>query len=488
MERIILEGLIVDQQLSFLNAGQLFDTLHQRHTDSMMQLIPHNQSMQAMTLFEENAPNPGRLIKYQEESLSTVRASSESERLAIVRRVSSPYIDLLLERWTRILEIRRSQQPRVDEDESSEEEEGSPIASHSNGIHSPLGPILTHIDENLPEPVPRSNLTSPIPIPVQERVRRAYGPGSPTSPLAPQATSWTGAGRSPSYFPAPPVRPPASAGNSPRASFSSKGAVPPQFVSPIMQSPRTFSSPRSVAPPVASPQPSATPPLKPKIYWRLRMGDKFWDFENEVPVNSNTNLDPSQIQEERRIYTDILGKFVSQEAIEDMKYRYERVNADMGDGRRTNLQTLFCIRRALTFAEVEALVRRTQQRFEQRFKKPRPNPHLDRTVSSPLPQPGLYLQTPVDHHRSSSRKSRDYYDDYDRPRSSRSSGASHESDTDTDRSGDRKHSQRDSSSSSKRKSGSEPKNRQTAKNMRNVAAGAGFAALLEGVVESLGAI
>lgn len=488
MERMHLESLVIEQQLSLLTSGRLFEFLKQRHAESELELIPQDDVMQAMTLFEENASNPSRLVLYQEPTLSSIKSSDETETLALVRRVSSPYIDYLLDRWTRLQEIRRTQQPTVDSDYSSDEE-NAPSAVHSNGLHSPIGPVLTHIDEE-PESMPSTQRNTPSPIPIPDRIRRAYGPASPTSPEIQQPKSWSS--RSSSYFPAMPVRPPASAGSSPQ---TRAGAPFP----PSSKAQQTFPPPTRppAAPSVSSPlAPSSVPgqvpaSMKPKILWRLRMGSHCWDFENERATNSNTPLDPSQVQEDRHVSTEIMARFVSEEAIQEQKYRYDRVQVDTGDGRRTKMEPLFLIRKVLTFAEVDALVQRTQQRYEQRYKRSRPIPHFDRSASAPLPAPGAaYLKAPPDPHRGHSKSSGRRHHEEREPRSS----VSNDSDTDTDLSAaaasGKRRSRKGSRSSARGSSAGETnsKGRKTALNMRNVAAGAGFAALLEGVAEGLGAI
>ncbi|KAF2094041.1 hypothetical protein NA57DRAFT_60690 [Rhizodiscina lignyota] len=460
LEKMQLECLVVEQQLSFLRAAQLFDIYHRRHADSGLQLIPLDQSAQALTLFEEHAPNPSKLSKYQDSTLVGTRAANETERLAMVRRASSPYIDYLLERWTRLLEIRRSQQPRVDSDDSSDDET-PPGTTYSNGLKSPPGPILTHIDEEEDE-VTRSTPTSPIGIP--ERMRRPRAPMSPTSP-----SSWNG--RTASYFPAPPVKPPSSTGSSPRTSFSAS------------------STPR----PVRQPNPEQVQDGRKSIHWRLRVGNKYWDHENERVINSNTQLDPSQVHVEKNSGTDILATYASETAIEDMGYSFDRVKVPRNDGGQTKMETLYCIRRALTFPEVEALVGRSNRLWEQRYKKPRPqlsHPALDRSVSSPLPIPGLAsasrLQTPRDYHRSTARSTSQRRDEY-RPRSSRSSPSNTSNTSDSDRDGPTVSRSRDGSRSSTRSRrdshGSSKKGSKTGSNLSKVAAGAGVAALLEGLFE-----
>lgn len=324
LERMQLESLVVEQQLAFLHASQLFEVYHHLHSDPGLQLIAMDETAQAMTLFEEFAPNPSKLITYQDPNLvAAAKAKNETERLAMVRRASSPYIDYLLERWTRIVEIRRSQQPTVDSDDSSGEDV-RPGPKHSNGVRGAPGPILTHIDEDDEPMITSSPMTSTpaSPVGIPERTRRPRGPMSPTSP-----SSWNG--RSSSYFPAPPVKPPASAGTSPRVSFSSSN------------------TPR----PVMLPNPPQAPAQdgKKRIQWRLCLGGHYWDHENERVVNSNTQLDPSQVPADKNASTDILASYISEEAIEDLGYHYTRVSIPKNDSRQTKFETLYRIRRALLF-------------------------------------------------------------------------------------------------------------------------------------------
>jgi hypothetical protein len=90
-----------------------------------------------------------------------------------------------------------------------------------------------------------------------------------------------------------------------------------------------------------------------RIQWRLRLGKNYWDHENEKVIYTNTQLDPSQVPPDRNSSTDILAMYISEDAIEDMGYRFERVSVPRGSGGgQTKMETLFCIRRPLTFVRL----------------------------------------------------------------------------------------------------------------------------------------
>ncbi|KAK3061398.1 hypothetical protein LTS18_006347, partial [Coniosporium uncinatum] len=142
-----------------------------------------------------------------------------------------------------------------------------------------------------------------------------------------------------------------------------------------------------------------------EIPWRLRMHQHWWNFRDDKNVGSDTNLDPSQFLSKAGAITEILSSWVSKEAIEQSCYEYTSVQEDVGNGRKTRLQTLFCIKRALTFPEVERLVDLTadinehnKERRRSSLSKSKPHlfphpssaPHLlhrSQTASGPLNHP-----------------------------------------------------------------------------------------------------
>lgn len=227
---------------------------------------------------------------------------------------------------------------------------------------------------------------------------------------------------------------------------------------------------------------------QPSISWRLRLGDKFWDFENERPVRSNTTLIPSQVREERDVFTDIGNKFVSERALENANYRYERLKVDTSSGRYA--ETIFSIRRALTYSEVAALVLFTQDDYERRFKRPRPSTYLHTRQ-----QRHSALPPDLSYSSKSPPSPKDGLDNHDDTLcSSQSSSDDYESDTNTDYYSERRSS---SSSRSMRRASSRGNSGRTlssgtkrskGREASSVVAGAGIAALLEGVVEGLGSL
>lgn len=456
IDRLQLQGLVMEQQLAFLKACELFDVYQKATDDSDPRYITQDQGSLALTLFEDHAPNPRRLMRYQENELAAKRsAQTETQRLALVRRVSSPYIDFLLNRWTRLRDIRKQQQPSIDSDDSSDDDR-TPQPTHSNGSRGPPGPILTHIDEVDDEHQDRSPSRSPMPIPDPAvRSRAQISPG--VSP----STSWKQ--DSPAYYgAAPPVRPPGSGAYStpvsPRVSFSSGPNARPQLS------------------PMSSPNSAQRPVQTARIAWRLRVNQKVWDHENENIVKQNCPEHPSQIDMQRNpASTEILATYVSEDAIRDKGYLFDRFMTDISNGRNPQFEPVYIIRRPLTFTQVKELVKRTEERYEQRFKKARPRPHLEHSATAPLPTPGRYLQTPPDHRRSTS-KGLD-----DRRRGSNvssmtNSGSDYERDY---RSGSRQ--RRSSSSMPSSKSSNDQKGSSTGKNIQKFAAGAGIAALLDGL-------
>jgi len=340
-ERLQLQTLVIEQQMALIRLGQLYEEYKQ---DAEQRLIEQGPGSQEMTINDERSPNPLQLVRYQEASLTGISAMpTEAENLQMVLNIASQYIDHVLNHWTRLPEIdrhvrqiefeaqsrarkqysehRASRQPRVDEESSDEE---SAKIKHPRPRSVGPGPLLMPANEYLLE-----NFGGSVPIPVSGQIRSSRG----QAPYMHSSTNTTAGNpsRSAAYLP---LSPPNSAGSgaspvSPRVSFSNV---------------------------LYEQAPSESDESGSEIPWRLRMHQHWWDYRDDKIVGSDTNLDPSQFPSKAGAITEVSSLWVSKEAIEHSRYEYT-VQKDVGNGRKTKLQTLFCINRALTFVSISCTMR-----------------------------------------------------------------------------------------------------------------------------------
>lgn len=483
-ERLQMESLIIEQQLSLLRATRRHGEYKQRaaNTPILLNQSPHSQ---ALIRRDQYGPNPRSLIPYQEASLArTTPSPTETEDLARIRWISAPFVDVLLSRWTRlsVVEARiqrlaigdsspasSNQSPRSDmrprrdsnwrppnvESDSEGEEE-----IHRNGkpkLHiSTPGPVLMSVNGE-------SALPSPIAIPETTNLHPSRGLFSPQT----TSSSWGPSG-STGYFPA-----------SPR---TTSGRLRPSPTPSPLSSPRESFAEATDGPvrPVTAFKPTEQrqAPQRLPIPWRLRLRNNYWDFHDDVQISSNTSTPPTNAKQDRKTVTEIMKEFVSRDAIMERNYDYERVKKDSGDRRKTRLETCYCVDGALTFQEVQHLVNRTRQIR---------NPHSRR--SSQLPPPLDRSHTsPATYSIGSARGS--YH--------SNSHSNTSDSDSFTAVPRRRDHTRHDSASSrrrdsvsrrgesrSRRESGVDGKNKKTATLTKLAMGGAGMLTLLDGLPEVL---
>jgi len=200
-----------------------------------------------------------------------------------------------------------------------------PVDGDGRGISSPIG-------------IPSSNLRPP------------------NGPFSPQPSSaWTGAGQ---YFSSSPnsrqkLSPGISPMSSPRTSFSSE--------SNTVRPPTAFKTDGSQSLPLHAQQQQQQPQRRPGIPWRLRTSKYFWDHQDAKVISSNTSNPPSTALSDRKVVTEIMSEYVSCDALKERGYTYEKVKKDAGDGRRTRLESCYCIDGALSFSEIMKLATLTSQ-------------------------------------------------------------------------------------------------------------------------------
>jgi hypothetical protein len=339
-ERIQLETLIIEQQLSFSSVSRLYEQLPR--SDS--RLLTETDSSQSLVAIGRGnmLPSPHDLYRYQDRSLASLNASDpiQEKWLPAVCNMASPRSEHLLERWTSLPQFdnlirdaeqkertnkRDSQQPTVESD--SEEERpsfstnGAGLASRSSRRSGSVQPLFT------------DTTTLPIPVPGSQ-------PGS-----------------------APPPSPAAS----PRASRNT-------FDYPSSPRSSTASLPVEAATAVEAKVDDDDVSLE--IPWRLCTRKYYWKYIDTKLDDSNTNLPPSTAFSERQSWTELAASWVCKQALDESGLRFTQVQKERRDGRRTRFETCFCIEQPLHFTQVKRLVERTVEIYRQNNPPP---PRVRRT-------------------------------------------------------------------------------------------------------------
>ncbi|KAK5012291.1 hypothetical protein LTR39_004227, partial [Cryomyces antarcticus] len=328
-ERLQMESLIIEQQLSVIKTGQLFEA-YQNDRSAAVALEQGDQDPEqlALKLHSEFTKCVGFTL-FQEPScaLGTIDASpTDAECLTLVLRHSNGYIDYLLARWTRLREIEerirlkveqplnenalskpvptrllsqggygqrsRGQSARVESDDS--EDEAAPAYQEAPWIGpdaETLGAYRAYPPHELAAHSPRDEPRGGVPIPTLSSTPRISIPNS--QPKMPP--------KSPSYLSPNPSRLPASPPLSPLAPGNVYSRSAP-FESHV--------------------RPDGFESAELGIPWRLRLHTIYWDFLDSKVVASNTEYPPVEAWRDRDTRTEIRSSWVGKEAIEEAGYRY----------------------------------------------------------------------------------------------------------------------------------------------------------------------
>lgn len=377
-ERVQMEILIIEQQMSLISASKLFDELRRSEAFSLPPLLTEGDSSKSIMPIEDRTKQIAKvenLSQYQEPSLAELDVlTPDTECLIMVHRVSAAHIKEVLKKWTRLREIeerldhtereidarrkqdqserRKSQQPTVESDDSDDQLEALPEIKQSN----PRFAAPTPRRAPSAGPLFPDSPTMSIPVP-----KTTFGP---TAPLSPASSSQYGVSpRSSGVFPSPQ--------QSPRSSLSS---LPIRAAAAM----KTHDEDESV---------------DLEIPWRLCLRTQYWEYIDGKVGRTNSEHPSSKALNDRNTSTEIMASWVCREAIEEVGYKYETLKKERNDGRRTQLETCFSISRPLTFPEVEGLVERTveiyrqSQRQSQRSPSPKRHYSNDRTPTyNPPPQ------------------------------------------------------------------------------------------------------
>ncbi|KAF2630819.1 hypothetical protein BU25DRAFT_408096 [Macroventuria anomochaeta] len=355
-EKIQLQTLIIEQQMSILSATVLHNQVPRQDARFLME-SDSSQSL-VITGRENTSPNSNHLYQYQDKYLGSLDTSGSTEEgwLPTVCSIAGPRTELLLERWTslpdfdqRLRDAERkartqkheNQQATVESD--SEEEERQRYGPNGAGLASPPPQRSGSV-----QPLFMDTTTLPIPVPGSK-----FGPSAPMSPAA-----------------------------SPRASRTTLE---------IPVSPRTSIGSLPVEAAAAVEAKEEDDDLDLEIPWTLRTQKYEWRFIDGKVVGSNTDLPFSAAYAERRSWTEVLASWACKEAIQEAGYKFTQVQKERKDGRRTKFDTCFCIEQPLKFDQVKRLVERTVELYRKNVSPtPPPQPALPRVrrTSFDRPPPG----------------------------------------------------------------------------------------------------
>lgn len=354
-EKVQLQTLIIEQQMSILSASWLHEQAPRKDGRFLME-ADSSQSL-VITGTETTSSNPSRLYQYQDKYLGSLETSGSTEEgwLPAVCSVASQRTEQLLERWTTLPDFDRrlheaerkartqdheNKQATVESD--SEEDERSRHGPKSAGLAS-----SPHQRSGSVQPLFTDTTTLPIPVPGSK-----FGPSAPISPAA-----------------------------SPRASRTT-------FEIPV--SPRSSIGSLPVEAAAAVEAKEEDEDLDLEIPWTLRTRKYEWRHIDGKVVSSNTDLPPSTAFSERQNWTEIMASWVCKEAIQEAGYKFTQVQKERKDGRRTKFDTCFCIEQPLKFDQVKHLVERTVDIYRKNVPPtpPPPAPPRIRRSSYERPSPG----------------------------------------------------------------------------------------------------
>ncbi|KAF2185051.1 hypothetical protein K469DRAFT_577355 [Zopfia rhizophila CBS 207.26] len=347
-EKTQLETLIIEQQISLLSASKQYEESRDTtNTPDPLRLMEKDSSKSLVAIEEkDDTLKPSNLFRYQESSLASLDPSyTEIEWFSAVCEVSASHMDNLLERWTRLRELRARINDEERKVEARRRENFQPTVE-SDDSDDQIGslPNLRNNRPRLATPAPRrppsiqplftESNTLPIPVPDSKF--------SPTAPLSPAS----------------------SFGASPRSSISSL---------PSPQSPHANISTLPVEAAAAVEAKDEDEEADLEIPWRLCSRGLYWEYIDGRIKKSNTDAPSSSAFTDKTSWTEILASWVCKEAIKEAGYKYTQVQKERQGGRRTKFEAGFCIQRPLTFADIHRLVERTVEIYRQNL-PPTPPP------------------------------------------------------------------------------------------------------------------
>jgi hypothetical protein len=364
-ERLQMETLVIEQQLSILRTNRRYRQLNE-------------QLQSTRTFAPEFSPHPRGLNSYQDPSLThNFPSSVEGGDLTMVRRISAPLIDTLLFRWTKLFTMEsrmREQPPFRSTGSTSKLPHGSfRIQTRLNKQPSIPGSSVSSEDEAEIGMGPKLNLsthtTSGIyPIPTRPSFR---GISRASQLLAQESSSLhalttveEGSGElhpSTTASALPKIIPPQHwrqdiLRSRARSIKDYSDNVDEGFVGSNSSTLGSDASPKNNYIPQQQQQQPQSISLRRAIPWRLRLRQNYWDFLDNNLTSSNTPNTPQSAHYDRNTITEIMSEFVSRDALREGHYYYTRVKKETGDGSRVRLESCYCIEGALSFNEIVRLV------------------------------------------------------------------------------------------------------------------------------------
>jgi hypothetical protein len=349
-EKDQLETLVIEQQMSLLSASKLYDAITQAHETPDPKLLMEEDSSQSLTTRgEQDILGSSQLFRFQDSSLvGSDLSDREMEWLPKVCQMSRARMDLVLQRWTRLEELeariadeerhidterRQGQQPTVESD-ASDNEDDTGLGIQHNAPHLVAPDPQRH--PNLMKPLFPDSPSLSIPVPDS-----TYGPTAPLSPAS-------------------------SFGTSPRVSGQSLLNASHNEFSP--QSPRSSigTLPMEAAAAVHAKAEEDGDDIDLGIPWRLCTRKYYWDYIDGKVQKTNTHLPSSQAFEDRKGWTEIMASWLDKAAIKEAGLSYTRFQKERQEGRKTRFESCYRIQQPLTFAQVQRLVERTVELFEQK--------------------------------------------------------------------------------------------------------------------------
>jgi hypothetical protein len=351
-ERLQLEALITEQQVSILTATSTYEQVPS--SDSLL-LMEADSSQSLVAARREETSSPTALYRYQDRNIASSDKSSSdlSHWLSNIHNSISSHIERLLDTWTCLPQLearlreaeqqtqaqqRESQQPMVESDDEEDYEQRQRLAGAGTRMTQPL----------FSEP-------NALPHPARDT---KYGPRAPLSPAASPRTS----------------RHSLAGSNEQDSSRSSITSLPVEAAAAVEAQ-------------------EEDEDIDLEIPWQLCTRKYYWKYVDSKVVETNTEQLPSVAFLERNSWTEIMASWVCKEAIREAGYRVTQVQKDKKDGRRTKFETCFCVERPLQFDQVKQLVERTVEMYRQK-KPPSPPPPARRSSFNRPPPPPVKISRP----------------------------------------------------------------------------------------------
>lgn len=342
-------------------------------------LLTEADTSQSLVLSDHGSSSrPSELYQFQDKFVAGLDTSKshETEWLPSICSIAAPHSELLLERWSSLVEFhhrlqqsqreaqtqkRETLQPMVESDEEDDSDQRKGLSG--NGTR-----MASKAKEPAYEP-----LFTEMNRPSNSRRNSRYGPTAPLSPAASPRTSRQSVGSSIEQ-------------DSPASARSSISSLPVEATAAVEAK-------------------EEDDDVDLEIPWTLCTRKHYWKYIDNKVVRSNTDQLPSIAYLERNSWTEVMASWVCKEAIKEMGFRVTQVQKERRDGRRTRFETCFCIEHPLQFQQVKQLVERTVEIYRRtKAESPPPPPpqHVRRSSFNrpAAPPPIVGYNNPIDRDRT----------------------------------------------------------------------------------------